>query len=154
MPVHLYGQVADMDAILDIAEQYGLLVIEDACQAQGAEYRSANGGWRRAGSFGKAGAFSFYPGKNLGACGEARRGDDRRRAGRAKTIRMLREHGQVAEVLPRPRGLQRPARRDSGGVPADQAAPSRRLERQRRAAAARYDELLSKIAGHRRAVRA
>src|SRR5262249_43683450 len=75
VPVHLYGQMADMDRLLAIAERYGLLVIEDACQAHGAEYRSAapNGdrskrGWRRAGSMGAAGAFSFYPGKNLGAC--------------------------------------------------------------------------------------
>src|SRR6266508_2825509 len=70
VPVHLYGQVADMDAILSIAEDYDLAVIEDACQAQGAAYRSSNGEWRRAGTFGKAAAFSFYPGKNLGACGE------------------------------------------------------------------------------------
>jgi dTDP-4-amino-4,6-dideoxygalactose transaminase len=71
VPVHLYGQVADMDAILSIASNYNLLVIEDACQAHGAEYRSADSNWRRAGSFGQAAAFSFYPGKNLGACGEA-----------------------------------------------------------------------------------
>src|SRR5689334_8141933 len=70
LPVHLYGQVADMDAILSTATRHNLLVIEDACQAHGAEYRSANGGWRRAGTFGQAGAFSFYPGKNLGSCGE------------------------------------------------------------------------------------
>jgi dTDP-4-amino-4,6-dideoxygalactose transaminase len=62
MPVHLYGQMADMDPILKIAQYYDLLVIEDACQAHGAEYRSSEGGWRRAGSFGKAAAFSFYPG--------------------------------------------------------------------------------------------
>ncbi len=94
VPVHLYGQVADMDAILDIARQYDLLVVEDACQAQGAEYRSAKDGWKRAGSFGKAGAFSFYPGKNLGACGEAGAvtTDDEQVA---RTIKMLREHGQV-----------------------------------------------------------
>lgn len=65
MPVHLYGQPADMDPILDIAARRRLLVIEDACQAHGAEYRG-----RRAGSIGHAAAFSFYPGKNLGACGE------------------------------------------------------------------------------------
>lgn len=65
MPVHLYGQVADMDPLLAIAETHDLAVIEDACQAHGAEYHG-----RRAGSMGLAGAFSFYPGKNLGACGE------------------------------------------------------------------------------------
>ena len=77
-----------------IAAHYDLLVIEDACQAHGAEYRSADGSWRRAGTFGKAAAFSFYPGKNLGACGEggAVTTDDEQVA---KTIRMLREHGQA-----------------------------------------------------------
>ena len=65
IPVHLYGQCADMDPILEIAKQHNLLVIEDACQAHGAEYKG-----RRAGSIGDMAAFSFYPGKNLGACGE------------------------------------------------------------------------------------
>jgi dTDP-4-amino-4,6-dideoxygalactose transaminase len=65
MPVHLYGQPADMDPILAIARKHGLIVIEDACQAHGAEYKG-----RRAGSIGLMAAFSFYPGKNLGACGE------------------------------------------------------------------------------------
>src|SRR5205807_1361093 len=72
VPVHLYGQVADMDAILEIAEQYDLIVIEDACQAHCAEYFSRKrNSWMKAGSMGRAAAFSFYPGKNLGACGEA-----------------------------------------------------------------------------------
>jgi len=66
IPVHLFGQMADMDAIIEIAAKHGLYVIEDACQAHGAEY---NG--RRAGSIGDVGCFSFYPGKNLGAYGEA-----------------------------------------------------------------------------------
>jgi len=66
IPVHLFGQVADMDPILEIAHRHGLFVLEDACQAHGAEYKG-----RRAGSIGLAGAFSFYPGKNLGAMGEA-----------------------------------------------------------------------------------
>ena len=65
MPVHLYGQCADMAPILDIARRRGLLVIEDAAQSHGAEYQG-----RRAGSFGKMACFSFYPGKNLGAYGE------------------------------------------------------------------------------------
>ncbi len=72
VPVHLYGQMADMDPLIALASQYNLKVIEDACQAQGAEYFSAaEGAWRKAGSMGHAAAFSFYPGKNLGACGEA-----------------------------------------------------------------------------------
>jgi dTDP-4-amino-4,6-dideoxygalactose transaminase len=65
VPVHLYGQPADMAAILDIARRHGLAVIEDACQAHGAEYQG-----QRVGSLGDAGCFSFYPSKNLGACGE------------------------------------------------------------------------------------
>ena len=93
LPVHLYGQIADMDAILSIAAHYNLLVIEDACQAHGAEYLSDDR-WHRAGSFGTAAAFSFYPGKNLGACGEggAVTTNDEQVA---KTVRMLRDHGQA-----------------------------------------------------------
>ena len=72
IPVHLYGQMADMDPILDLATQYNLKVIEDACQAQGGEYFSRKlNRWCKAGSMGHVAAFSFYPGKNLGACGEA-----------------------------------------------------------------------------------
>jgi len=72
VPVHLFGQPVDMDPILELAERYRLKVIEDACQAHGATYFSKRlGGWREAGSMGHASAFSFYPGKNLGACGEA-----------------------------------------------------------------------------------
>jgi dTDP-4-amino-4,6-dideoxygalactose transaminase len=65
MPVHLYGQPADMDAIMALAERHGLVVVEDACQAHGARYRN-----RRVGGLGHAGAFSFYPAKNLGAYGD------------------------------------------------------------------------------------
>ena len=65
LPVHLYGQAADMDPILAVARRHGLLVIEDAAQAHGAEYKG-----RRCGSIGDLGCFSFYPGKNLGAYGE------------------------------------------------------------------------------------
>ncbi len=95
VPVHLYGQMADMDAILELAGQYGLTVIEDACQAHGAEYFSAKlNRWMKAGSMGHAAAFSFYPGKNLGACGEAGAvtTNDAYVAGK---IRMLRDHGQA-----------------------------------------------------------
>jgi len=95
VPVHLYGQMADMDAILDLAEQYRLIVVEDACQAHGAEYFSRKQNrWFQAGSMGRAGAFSFYPGKNLGACGEggAITTDDSKLADACK---MLRDHGQA-----------------------------------------------------------
>lgn len=95
VPVHLYGQMADMDPILELADAFGLVVIEDACQAHGAEYfsRKANR-WVKAGSVGSAAAFSFYPGKNLGACGEA--GAATTNDGEvARKIRMLRDHGQA-----------------------------------------------------------
>lgn len=95
VPVHLYGQMADMDSISTLAEQYGLTVIEDACQAHGAEYFSKKlNRWMKAGSMGKAAAFSFYPGKNLGACGEAGAvtTNDSIVAGK---IKMLRDHGQT-----------------------------------------------------------
>ena len=88
IPVHLFGQTADMDPILEIARRHGLFVIEDACQAHGSEYKG-----KRAGSIGDAGCFSFYPGKNLGAYGEAGAvvtNDE----SIAEKIRMLRDHGQ------------------------------------------------------------
>jgi dTDP-4-amino-4,6-dideoxygalactose transaminase len=91
MPVHLHGQMADMAPIREIAARHGLIVIEDAAQAHGAEYRG-----RRAGSLGDIGCFSFYPGKNLGACGEAgalTTDDD----AVAATARMLRDWGQASK---------------------------------------------------------
>jgi len=95
VPVHLYGQCVDMDAIQELADRYGLIVIEDACQAHGAEYFSRKQKkWMKAGSMGKAAAFSFYPGKNLGACGEAGAATTND-AGIAKKISMLRDHGQA-----------------------------------------------------------
>jgi len=95
VPVHLYGQTADMDPILELAEKYNLFVIEDACQAHGAQYFSKkDNAWKLAGSMGKAAAFSFYPGKNLGACGEggAATTTDPAMAARMK---MIRDHGQA-----------------------------------------------------------
>lgn len=88
IPVHLFGQPADIDTIIPFAQKHGLLVIEDAAQAHGAECRN-----QRAGTLGDAGCFSFYPGKNLGAFGEAGAivtGD----AGLAEKLRVLRNHGQ------------------------------------------------------------
>lgn len=99
IPVHLYGQMADMDAILAVAEQYGLVVIEDACQAHGAEYFSKkNNRWMKAGTMGRAAAFSFYPGKNLGACGEggAVTTNDAKLADKAK---VLRDHGSAKKYF-------------------------------------------------------
>ena len=97
VPVHLYGQMVDMDAILELADRYRLVVIEDACQAHGAEYFSKkHNRWMKAGSMGRAAAFSFYPGKNLGACGEAGAATTND-AAIAKTMKMLRDHGQATK---------------------------------------------------------
>ena len=87
IPVHLYGQPVDMDPLMELAHARGLVVIEDACQAHGAEYKG-----RRVGSIGDFGCFSFYPGKNLGAYGEGgfvATNDEKY----AHTIRMLRDWG-------------------------------------------------------------
>ncbi len=95
VPVHLYGQTADMDAILELADRFGLIVVEDACQAHGAEYFSRkHNRWINAGSMGRAAAFSFYPGKNLGACGEAGAVTTKDEALAGK-VRMIRDHGQA-----------------------------------------------------------
>jgi dTDP-4-amino-4,6-dideoxygalactose transaminase len=87
MPVHLYGQMADMDAVMQVASEYGLVVVEDAAQAIGAEYKG-----RRAGSIGHYGCFSFFPSKNLGAAGDGGMivTND---AARAEKLRCLRGHG-------------------------------------------------------------
>lgn len=98
VPVHLYGQMADMEPILALAERYGLVVVEDACQAHGAEYQLSDGTWRRAGSIGRAAAFSFYPSKNLGACGDAG-AVTTSDPDVARTIRRLRDHGQSAKYV-------------------------------------------------------
>jgi dTDP-4-amino-4,6-dideoxygalactose transaminase len=87
MPVHLYGQPSDMDVIVEIARRYRLIVIEDAAQAHGAEYKG-----RRAGSMGDLACFSFYPGKNLGAYGEGGMVVTSNPE-YARTIRMLRDWG-------------------------------------------------------------
>jgi dTDP-4-amino-4,6-dideoxygalactose transaminase len=89
IPVHLFGQMADMEPILAIAEAHGLPVVEDACQAHGAEYRG-----HRAGTLGAAGCFSFYPCKNLGAWGEAG-AVVTRDLELKEIIQMLRDHGQA-----------------------------------------------------------
>ena len=89
IPVHLFGQMADMDPIMEIARKRKLLVIEDASQAHGAEYKG-----KKAGSIGDAGCFSFYPGKNLGAYGEAGAVITNNEE-LDKKMRMLRDHGQA-----------------------------------------------------------
>ncbi|WP_198136411.1 DegT/DnrJ/EryC1/StrS aminotransferase family protein [Roseiflexus sp. RS-1] len=87
MPVHLYGQMADMDPIMDIAQRHGLVVIEDAAQAIGSEYKG-----RRAGSIGHMGCFSFFPSKNLGGFGDGGMVTTND-AALAERIRLLRGHG-------------------------------------------------------------
>ena len=91
IPVHLYGQCADMDSITSLANQYDLLVLEDAAQAHGASYKEQS-----AGTMGNAAAFSFYPGKNLGACGDAGAVTTNDSL-IAQKISMLRDHGQSAK---------------------------------------------------------
>jgi dTDP-4-amino-4,6-dideoxygalactose transaminase len=88
LPVHLHGRLADMERICEIARAHGLMVIEDAAQSHGAEL-----GGRRAGTFGDLGCFSFYPGKNLGACGEGG-AVVTKRPDLAKRLRVLRDWGQ------------------------------------------------------------
>lgn len=146
VPVHLYGQMANMDAILEIAERYGLIVVEDACQAHGAEYFSSKAkAWKRAGTMGKAAAFSFYPGKNLGACGEggAVTTNDEEIA---RQIKMMRDHGQAKKYYHDMEG-------DNGRLDAIQAGILRVKLRhlagwnsQRRACAAFYAQVLAPIA--------
>ena len=145
VPVHLYGQMVEMDSLRELAERYGLMIIEDACQAHGSEYFSAQEHrWLKAGSVGNAVAFSFYPGKNLGACGEggAVTTHDEQIA---RKVRMLRDHGQAQKYYHDMEGY-------NGRLDAMQAGmltvKLRRLSAwnaQRREIAARYNELLGPL---------
>jgi len=145
VPVHLYGQVVDMDPILELARRYNLIVVEDACQAHGAEYFSARENrWRKAGSMGHAAAFSFYPGKNLGACGEggAVTTND---AEIARKIRMLRDHGQSRKYYHDVEGYN--GRLDSiqAGILSAKLRHLAEWNRERQEAARRYNEMLSPV---------
>ena len=147
IPVHLYGQMADMDPILDLAARYKLLVIEDACQAHGAEYFSRKQNcWIKAGSAGHAAAFSFYPGKNLGACGEggAITTNDQ---GLARKSAMLRDHGQSKKYYHDIEGYN--GRLDSlqAGILRIKLRHLARWNEHRRAAARIYDRLLEPLGG-------
>src|SRR5690242_1224638 len=143
LPVHLYGQMADMDPILDYAKRYKLFVIEDACQAHGAECFLDNR-WRRAGSVGLAGAFSFYPGKNLGAFGEAGAvtTNDPLLANR---VRMLRDHGQREKYYHEIEGYN--ARLDAvqAAVLFTKLRYLAEWNEKRRRIARRYDEMLRSV---------
>jgi dTDP-4-amino-4,6-dideoxygalactose transaminase len=143
VPVHLYGQMADMDPILEIAARYRAVVIEDACQAHGAEYFSKKENrWRKAGSMGHAAAFSFYPGKNLGACGEAG-AVTTNDAALAQKVRMLRDHGQARKYYHDMEGYN--GRLDSiqAGMLHVKLAHLAEWNRKRREVAVRYNELLN-----------
>jgi dTDP-4-amino-4,6-dideoxygalactose transaminase len=143
VPVHLYGQMADMDLIMGLAEQYGLIVIEDACQAHGAEYFSKKlNRWMKAGSIGCAAAFSFYPGKNLGACGEAGAvtTNDARIADK---IKMLRDHGQATKYLHEVEGYNGRLDAIQAGLLHAKLAHLAEWNRQRRERACEYNRLLA-----------
>jgi dTDP-4-amino-4,6-dideoxygalactose transaminase len=147
VPVHLYGQTADMDALLEIAKQYNLILIEDACQAHGAEYFSKKENrWRPAGSMGKAAAFSFYPGKNLGACGEGGAVTTNDES-LAKKVSMLRDHGQSKKYFHDIEGYN--GRLDSiqAGILSVKLKHLGEWNRKRAEAARHYDRLLSNVDG-------
>ncbi len=140
LPVHLYGQPADLDPILAIAHRHSLLVIEDAAQAHGAEYKS-----RRVGSIGDLGCFSFYPGKNLGAYGEGGMvvTDNE---GFAHTVRMLRDWGQERKYHHTLKGFNYRMEGIQGAI---LRVKLRRLDawtEARRQHAAYYNELLADVA--------
>jgi dTDP-4-amino-4,6-dideoxygalactose transaminase len=143
VPVHLYGQTADMDAIFELAERYNLIVIEDACQAHGAEYFSKKDNrWKKAGSMGAAAGFSFYPGKNLGACGEAG-AITTNDADMARKMRMLRDHGQSKKYYHEMEGYNGRLDAIQAGILGIKLKHLPEWTESRRAAAARYRELLS-----------
>jgi dTDP-4-amino-4,6-dideoxygalactose transaminase len=147
VPVHIYGQCADMDPLLDLARRYNLIVVEDACQAHGAEYFSQKENrWKKAGSMGHAGAFSFYPGKNLGACGEAGAITTNNEE-MARHMKMLRDHGQAKKYYHNIEGYN--GRLDSlqAGLLSVKLRHLAEWNRQRREAAARYNQMLSSVDG-------
>ena len=147
VPVHLYGQMADMDPILELAERYRLVVIEDACQAHGAEYFSRkHNRWMKAGSMGRAAAFSFYPGKNLGACGEAGAATTND-AGLAKTMKMLRDHGQATKYYHDVEGYNGRLDAIQAGLLHVKLAHLAKWNAQRRERAAEYNRLLKSVDG-------
>jgi dTDP-4-amino-4,6-dideoxygalactose transaminase len=136
LPVHLHGQTAEMEPILAIARKHGLIVIEDAAQAHGAEYRG-----QRAGSLGDMACFSFYPGKNLGAYGEGGMvvTDN---PDYARKIRMLRDWGAEKRYHHELKGFNYRLEGIQGAVLRVKLRHLEKWTEARRAAAARYDKLL------------
>lgn len=137
LPVHLYGQSADLDPLLEISRRHGIALIEDACQAHGALYKG-----RKVGALGNAGCFSFYPGKNLGALGEggAITTNDPELA---QKLRMLRDHGSVKKYEHRVPGYNYRLEGLQGGFLSVKLKHLDSWNDGRRAAAKRYSELLS-----------
>lgn len=137
LPVHLYGQSADMRPILEIADRYGLTVIEDACQAHGATY-----GGRKVGSFGRLGCFSFYPSKNLGGCGDGGMviTEDEEMAHR---LRLLRNYGQERRYYHRTKGFNSRLDEIQAAVLTVKLKYLDGWNEQRRYLASIYDSLLS-----------
>lgn len=139
LPVHLYGQPADMSALVAISEKYGIPIIEDAAQAHGARYQG-----RSVGTFGLAGCFSFYPGKNLGAYGEAGAlvtNDD----ALATRLRALRDHAQSVRYHHEEIGFNYRMDAFQGAVLNVKMRHTERWTEQRRLLAARYNELLTGV---------
>lgn len=139
IPVHLFGQCADMDRIIPVARERNLAVIEDACQAHGATYKG-----RTAGTMGDAGCFSFYPGKNLGAYGEAGAviTDDDNLAGK---MRMLRDHGQAKKYYHAMVGWNMRMDGIQGAILSVKLRHLAKWNELRRAHAADYTRLLSTV---------
>ena len=136
MPVHLHGRLADMPAIMAIANRHGIPIIEDAAQAHGAEI-----GGKRAGTFGAIGCFSFYPGKNLGACGEGG-GVVTDNADYAAAMRQLRDWGQSSKYYHELHGFNYRMDGIQGAVLDVKLRYLAEWTTRRRAAAALYDEML------------
>jgi len=134
-----------MDAILELAHRFNLIVIEDACQAHGAEYFSKKENrWRKAGSMGQAAAFSFYPGKNLGACGEAGAVTTNDEA-LAQKVRMLRDHGQSRKYYHEMEGYNGRLDAIQAGILQVKLRHLPEWNQKRRQIAARYNELLGEV---------
>ena len=146
IPVHLYGQPADMDEIIALADEYGLKVVEDSCQAHLAAWRMADGAWRKVGNFGEFGAFSFYPGKNLGAYGEAGAliTNDEALFKRAK---MFRQHGEIERYHHEVVGHNYRMAAMQGAVLATKIKYLKGWTEQRRKNANLYSELLKDVNG-------
>ncbi len=141
LPVHLYGQPADMESIGRVAAERGLVVVEDACQAHGARFQD-----RPCGSLGLTAAFSFYPGKNLGALGDGgavTTHDD----GADRTVRLLRNHGELTKSVHEAVGYCNRLHNLQAGFLLAKLPYLTEWNNARKAAARRYDGLLAGLAG-------